>query len=100
MTFGDSSASAALWAARGPKRTFAAPTGTLAIAKFPSAAHDTWNVMAWEKVALDLAREAGIDRSGKHSAEPRRTAACPASWTGSTGPADADGGATSAGSAT
>ncbi|MDQ2797609.1 MAG: type II toxin-antitoxin system HipA family toxin [Actinomycetota bacterium] len=34
--------------------------GTLAIAKFPSAAHDTWNVMAWEKVALELAAEAGI----------------------------------------
>lgn len=32
----------------------------VAIAKFPSARHDTWNVMAWEKVALDLAREAGI----------------------------------------
>lgn len=35
--------------------------GRVAIAKFPSAAHDTWNVMAWEKVALDLAAEAGID---------------------------------------
>ena len=34
--------------------------GSIAIAKFPSAAHDTWNVMAWEKVALDLARAAGI----------------------------------------
>lgn len=31
----------------------------LAIAKFPSRS-DNWNVMAWEKVALDLAREAGI----------------------------------------
>ncbi len=34
--------------------------GNVAIAKFPSAASDTWNVMAWEKVALDLARSAGI----------------------------------------
>jgi serine/threonine-protein kinase HipA len=34
--------------------------GNVAIAKFPSAASDTWNVMAWEKVALDLARGAGI----------------------------------------
>jgi serine/threonine-protein kinase HipA len=35
--------------------------GRIAIAKFPSANHDTWNVMAWEKVALDLAERAGID---------------------------------------
>ena len=35
-------------------------TGRMAIAKFPSASSDTWNVMAWEKVALDLARDAGI----------------------------------------
>ncbi len=34
--------------------------GNVAIAKFPSAGSDTWNVMAWEKVALDLARGAGI----------------------------------------
>lgn len=34
--------------------------GRIAIAKFPSAGSDTWNVMAWEKVALDLARRAGI----------------------------------------
>ena len=33
--------------------------GRIAIAKFPSASSDTWNVMAWEKVALDLARERG-----------------------------------------
>lgn len=32
----------------------------IAIAKFPSESSDTWNVMAWEKVALDLARDAGI----------------------------------------
>src|SRR5665647_260937 len=35
--------------------------GRVAIAKFPSARSDTWNVMAWEKVALDLAERAGID---------------------------------------
>jgi serine/threonine-protein kinase HipA len=32
----------------------------VAIAKFPSVNSDTWNVMAWEKVALDLARDAGV----------------------------------------
>jgi serine/threonine-protein kinase HipA len=34
--------------------------GGVAIAKFPRARHDTWNVMAWEKVALDLAASSGI----------------------------------------
>ncbi len=34
--------------------------GRIAIAKFPSESSDTWNVMAWEKVALDLARDAQI----------------------------------------
>src|ERR1700683_3246655 len=34
-------------------------TGRIAIAKFPSENTDTWNVMAWEKVALDLAPDAG-----------------------------------------
>ena len=34
--------------------------GRISIAKFPSARNDTWNVMAWEKVALDLAQAAGI----------------------------------------
>jgi serine/threonine-protein kinase HipA len=34
--------------------------GRLAIAKFPSPGSDTWNVMAWEKVALDLAHDAGV----------------------------------------
>lgn len=43
-----------------PKAHVRVADGTLAIAKFPSAAHDTWNVMAWEKVAHDLARSAGI----------------------------------------
>lgn len=43
-----------------PKAHVRHTDGRVAIAKFPSAAHDTWNVMAWEKVALDLARRAGI----------------------------------------
>jgi serine/threonine-protein kinase HipA len=34
--------------------------GRVAIAKFPSDSSDTWNVMAWEKVALDLARDARV----------------------------------------
>ena len=38
-----------------PKAHVLSSDGRIAIAKFPSAAHDTWNVMAWEKVALDLA---------------------------------------------
>ena len=44
-----------------PKAHVMNAAGDIAIAKFPSAASDTWNVMAWEKVALDLARQAGID---------------------------------------
>ena len=43
-----------------PKAHVLDADGTLAIAKFPSAAHDTWNVMMWEKVALELAAQAGI----------------------------------------
>ena len=43
-----------------PKAHVVAPNGSTAIAKFPSANTDTWNVMAWEKTALDLARSAGI----------------------------------------
>lgn len=43
-----------------PKAHVRRPDGTLALAKFPSGAHDTWNVMAWEKVAHDLAGSAGI----------------------------------------
>lgn len=35
--------------------------GRIAIAKFPSAGTDTWNVMAWERVGLDLAFRAGIE---------------------------------------
>ncbi|WP_404391034.1 type II toxin-antitoxin system HipA family toxin [Humibacillus xanthopallidus] len=43
-----------------PKAHVRDAQGNLAIAKFPSSAHDTWNVMAWEKVALDLAERAGV----------------------------------------
>jgi serine/threonine-protein kinase HipA len=43
-----------------PKAHVRDADGNLAIAKFPSAAHDTWNVMRWEKVALQLASQAGI----------------------------------------
>ncbi len=43
-----------------PKAHVIDADGRVAIAKFPSALHDTWNVTAWEKVSLDLARKAGI----------------------------------------
>lgn len=43
-----------------PKAHVVGSNGRTAIAKFPSATHDDWNVMAWEKVAFDLARAAGI----------------------------------------
>jgi serine/threonine-protein kinase HipA len=43
-----------------PKAHVVDAAGRIAIAKFPSVSSDTWNVMAWEKVALDLARDAGI----------------------------------------
>lgn len=43
-----------------PKAHVRGTDGRVAIAKFPSADRDTWNVMAWEKVALDLAHGAGI----------------------------------------
>jgi serine/threonine-protein kinase HipA len=43
-----------------PKAHVMDSNGRVAIAKFPSTASDTWNVMAWEKVALDLAHRAGI----------------------------------------
>ena len=43
-----------------PKAHVRDAEGRIAIAKFPSADHDTWDVMAWEKVALDLASHAGI----------------------------------------
>ena len=43
-----------------PKAHVLDSDGRVAIAKFPSESSDTWNVMAWEKVALDLARDAEI----------------------------------------
>lgn len=43
-----------------PKAHVTDADGRVAIAKFPSALHDTWNVTAWEKVSLDLARNASI----------------------------------------
>ncbi len=43
-----------------PKAHVVQPDGQLAIAKFPSADRDTWDVMAWERVALVLAADAGI----------------------------------------
>jgi serine/threonine-protein kinase HipA len=44
-----------------PKTHVLDPAGRIAIAKFPSASSDNWNVVAWEKVALDLARGSEID---------------------------------------
>jgi serine/threonine-protein kinase HipA len=44
-----------------PKAHVLDRAGRVAIAKFPSESSDTWNVMAWEKVALDLAQAAGIE---------------------------------------
>ena len=44
-----------------PKAHVIDANGRVAIAKFPSPSQDTWNVMRWEKVALDLAKDAGID---------------------------------------
>ncbi len=43
-----------------PKAHVVARDGTLAIAKFPSADRDTWDVMAWEYVVLQLARASGV----------------------------------------
>jgi serine/threonine-protein kinase HipA len=43
-----------------PKAHVLDPAGRVAIAKFPSLGSDSWDVMAWEKVALDLARDAGV----------------------------------------
>ncbi len=43
-----------------PKAHVLDAAGRLAIAKFPSVGSDTWDVMAWEKVSLDLARDAGV----------------------------------------
>ena len=43
-----------------PKAHVLDSDGRVAIAKFPSESSDIWDVMAWEKVALDLARDAEI----------------------------------------
>jgi serine/threonine-protein kinase HipA len=43
-----------------PKAHVVAQDGRIAIAKFPSAAADEWDVIRWEHVALRLARAAGI----------------------------------------
>ena len=43
-----------------PKAHVLDRNGRIAIAKFPSAANDEWDVMRWEAVALTLARRAGI----------------------------------------
>ncbi len=43
-----------------PKAHVLDADGRVAIAKFPSAAGDEWDVMRWEAVALALARAAGI----------------------------------------
>ena len=43
-----------------PKVHVVGAAGRVAIAKFPSVSWDTWDVMAWEKVALDLAAGAGV----------------------------------------
>ncbi|MDO5628572.1 MAG: HipA domain-containing protein [Mobilicoccus sp.] len=43
-----------------PKAHVLLPDDRVGIAKFPATMHDEWNVMAWEKVALDLAAAAGI----------------------------------------
>ena len=43
-----------------PKAHVVNAAGHVAIAKFPSASSDSWDVMAWEEVALDLARAAGV----------------------------------------
>lgn len=43
-----------------PKASVISDDDVLSIAKFPHP-HDEWDVMAWEKTALDLAEHAGID---------------------------------------
>ena len=56
-----------------PKAHVIDPRGRLSIAKFPSPAGDEWDVMAWEAVALQLARDAGIAAAGSalHTIEGR-----------------------------
>jgi serine/threonine-protein kinase HipA len=57
-----------------PKAHVVGPEGQIAIAKFPSAVADEWDVMAWEKVALDLAAlaEINVPRSALHRVGSRR----------------------------
>lgn len=43
-----------------PKAHVVDADGRLSIAKLPSDSSDTWDVMAWEAVVLDLARAAGV----------------------------------------
>ena len=43
--------------------------GRLAIAKFPKAEGDEWDVTGWEAVTLQLAREAGIDAAASELAD-------------------------------
>lgn len=50
-----------------PKAHVRDHNGRVAIAKFPSPSDD-WNVMAWEKVALDLAAAAGVSTPENHLA--------------------------------
>jgi serine/threonine-protein kinase HipA len=44
-----------------PKAHVMDAAGRVAIAKFPSASADEWNVMLWERVALQLAADSGIN---------------------------------------
>jgi serine/threonine-protein kinase HipA len=44
-----------------PKAAVRKPDGTLAIAKFPRAEGDQWDVSAWEMIENELARRSGID---------------------------------------
>jgi serine/threonine-protein kinase HipA len=43
-----------------PKAAVITSSGELAIAKFPRAGSDDWNVAGWEKLELSLARQAGV----------------------------------------
>ncbi len=48
-----------------PKASVIDADGALSIAKFPHPG-DEWDVMAWEKTALDLAEHAGLDVPARH----------------------------------
>lgn len=48
-----------------PKASVIDTDGALSIAKFPHPG-DEWDVMAWEKTALDLAERAGLDVPARH----------------------------------